>query len=76
MTKDDKVWISICSTHIKTKNYDCPMCKTGHWVSQTELNKEHELFTNNYPEWFKQHNNGKEPNESALEIWRSITGKE
>lgn len=72
---NDKVWISTCSVHHK-KNYDCSMCKNGHWTSQKELDEEQELFTNNYPEWFKQHNNGKELDESALEIWHSITGKE
>ena len=73
--KDDKVWISLCSKH-HNKNYDCSMCKSGHYVSQKELDEEHELFTNNYPEWYKQHNNGQELSESALEIWHSITEKE
>jgi len=73
--KDDKVWISVCSAHIN-KNYDCSACKIGHWTSRKELDAEQELFTNDYPEWFKQHNNGQEPSESALEIWRSITKKE
>ena len=52
------------------------MCKGGHYTSQKELDEDHELFTNNYPEWYKQHNNGQEPNESALETWKSIAGKE
>ena len=73
--KNDKVWISICSKH-HNKNYDCSMCKGGHYTSQKELDEDNELFTNNYPEWYKQHNNGQEPNESALETWKSIAGKE
>jgi len=72
--KNDQVWISICSKH-HVRNYECSICNTGYWLSQKELDEEHELFTNNYPEWYKQHNNGKEPNESALETWRSITEK-
>ena len=68
----DKVWISICSAHAN-RNYDCSLCKTGHWFSPTELKKDQELFTNDYPEWYKQHNNGLELDESALKIWRSIT---
>ena len=75
MTSDDKVWISICEKHTK-KNYECSLCKSGYYTSYKELDKDQNLFINNYPEWFKKHNNGEEPNESALEIWRSITGKE
>jgi hypothetical protein len=75
MKETERVWISICSVH-HVKNYNCSMCKSGHWVSQKELDEEHELFTNNYPEWFKKHNNGQEPSESAMETWRFLTRKE
>jgi hypothetical protein len=68
----DKVWISICSAHA-VRNYECSRCNSGYWLSQKELDEEQELFTNDYPEWFRQHNNGKEPTESAMETWRFLT---
>lgn len=73
-TGQNRKWFSICSKH---SNWDseCPMCTTGMWYTQKEIDAETELFTNDYAEWYRQHNNGEEPTESAWDIWRQLIGK-
>ena len=70
--KEDKVWMSICGKH-HDRNPDCSMCQNGYWITRKELDEEHELFTNDYAEWYRQNNNGLEPDESAWSIWHFIT---
>lgn len=61
-----QVWLSICSGHIG-RDEDCARCAAGAWYDADELNVDHALYQRDYVEWFKKHNDGKEPSEWWIE---------
>lgn len=69
------VWLSICSKHSNSNPFetDCGACQTGRWEDPEELVADDKLFREDYTAWYRKHNNGAEPTESAWETWRLIT---
>lgn len=66
------IWMSICSAHYE-RRAGCGACDAGWWADPAELAADHDLFTNDYAAWYRQHNNGAEPDEKAWAIWRQLT---
>jgi hypothetical protein len=69
-----EVWMSTCSVH---REFDaaCARCGSGHWMSESELQAVQRLYAEDFPQWYRANNGGREPGENAWLAWEQITGR-
>lgn len=75
MVMGETLWLSLCSMHSGDPREDCPACKAGFWTTREKMAEDRELFENDYAEWFRRVNDGKEPHDSAWATWEKLTGR-